>query len=84
MQDLVNRAARQCISRDPQLRASYERTRRHRLGATVVDRLNPAVTVHDLAPVGEAVSTALARADAATRNEPEPEHYQSLELGSEA
>ncbi|QOV40217.1 hypothetical protein IM697_18520 [Streptomyces ferrugineus] len=83
VQQQIDRAAWRCIDRDPQLRADYERTLHHHLAAALVERLSPTVTVYEPAPLGESVSDALARADAAMRNEPEPEHCRSLELGSE-
>lgn len=83
-QQQVDRAVWQRIAADPPLRADYERRLRYDLAVALVDRLEPAVTVHDPTPPGEAVSNALARADAAMRNEPVPEHCRSLELGSEA
>ncbi len=50
----------------------------------LVERLAPTVTVYEPpVPPGEAVSAALTGAGAAMRNEPEPEHCRSLELGSE-
>jgi hypothetical protein len=82
-QQQIDLAAWRHIDRDPQLRANYERTLRNHLAAALVDRLQPTITVHEPVHLGEAVSDALARADAAMRNEPEPEHCRSLELGSE-
>ncbi|MFF4057661.1 hypothetical protein ACFYZ0_18130 [Streptomyces sp. NPDC001708] len=79
----VDRAVWLRIAVDPPLRADYERRLRYDLAVSLVDRLDPTVTVHDPIPRDEAVSNALARADAAMRNEPEPEHCRSLELGSE-
>ncbi|MFJ4084955.1 hypothetical protein ACIP2Z_39180 [Streptomyces iakyrus] len=83
VQQQIDLAAWRHIDRDPQMRATYERTLRGHLAAALVDRLEPTITVHEPAHLGEAVSAALARADAAMRNEPEPEHCRSLELGSE-
>lgn len=83
VQQQVDLAAWRHIEREPQLRADYERRLRFELAAALVDRLEPTITVHEPALLGEAVSDALARADAAMRNEPEPEHCRSLELGSE-
>ncbi|MFE6522279.1 hypothetical protein [Streptomyces sp. NPDC057794] len=84
VQQQIDRAAWRHIDRDPQLRADFERTLRHHLAAALVDRLEPTITVHEPVHPDEAVSAALARADAAMRNEPEPEHCRPLELGSEA
>ena len=83
VQRQIDLAAWRHIDRDPQMRATYERTIRYDLAAALVDRLEPTITVHEPAHLGEAVSYALTRADAAMRNEPEPEHCRSLELGSE-
>ncbi|MEV8344620.1 hypothetical protein [Streptomyces niveus] len=84
VQQQIDRAAWRYIDRDPQLRADYEQSVRHHLAAALVDRLAPTITVHEPAPpLGEAVSETLARADAAMRNEPDPEHCRSLEPGSE-
>ncbi|MET7573342.1 hypothetical protein ABZT04_33330 [Streptomyces sp. NPDC005492] len=44
-QDEVDRAAWECISKDPPYRAAYERMLRQRLAAALVDHLNPTVTV---------------------------------------
>jgi hypothetical protein len=82
VQQQIDLAAWRHIDRDPQTRAAYERTLRLELAVALVDRLEPTITVHEPAHLGEAVSAALARADAAMRNE--PEHCRSLELGSEA
>ncbi|MGW4087039.1 hypothetical protein ACWEGS_28805 [Streptomyces sp. NPDC004822] len=84
VQRQIDLAAWRHIDRDPQLRAVYERTVRNDLAAALVDRLEPTITVHEPAHLRDAVYGALARADAAIRNEPEPEHCRSLELGSEA
>ncbi|MDH6629391.1 hypothetical protein M2271_007227 [Streptomyces sp. LBL] len=73
VQQPVDRAVWQHIAADPAMRAAYERGLRHRLAVALVARLAPAVTVHDPTPPGEAVSGALARADAAMRNQPAPE-----------
>ncbi|MGX1268014.1 hypothetical protein [Streptomyces phaeoluteigriseus] len=83
VQQPVDRVAWQCIAADPATRAAYEQRLRHRLVDALVERLAPTVTVHHPTPMSEAVSAALARADAAMRNQPEPEHCRSLELGSE-
>ncbi|MFM9629790.1 MULTISPECIES: hypothetical protein [Streptomyces] len=84
VQQPIDRAVWTRIAADPPLRADYERSLHNRLAITLVERLAPTVTVYE-PPVspGEAVSAALARADAEMRNEPEPEHCRSLELGSE-
>ncbi|MEU2354550.1 hypothetical protein ABZ599_16535 [Streptomyces misionensis] len=77
VQEQVDRAAWWRISSDAQLRADYEQRLRHRLAAAFVDRLSPTITVHEPpVPLGDAVSAALARADAAMRNESEPERCQ--------
>ena len=68
----IDRAAWRHIDRDPHVRAGYERSLRHNLAAALVNRLEPTITVHDPTLPGAAVSAALARADAAMRNEPEP------------
>ena len=70
IQQQVDHAAWRHIDADPQVRASYERTLHQRLADALVDRLEPTITVHEPARVGEAVSDALARADAAMRNQP--------------
>jgi hypothetical protein len=69
VQQQIDHTAWRYIDRDPQLRADYERTLRNHLAAALVDRLEPTITVHEPAHLGEAVSGALARADAAMRNE---------------
>jgi hypothetical protein len=85
VQRYLDRAAWQCIERDPALRTVHERTLRQDLAAALVDRLTPTITVYDpAASLGDAVSNASARADTGVRYEPEPEHCQSLELSSEA
>ncbi|MFD9190345.1 hypothetical protein ACFWCA_19205 [Streptomyces phaeochromogenes] len=82
VQQVVDRLAWRCIDADPAMRAAYERRLRHDLAAALVDRLAPTVTVteHDPTPVGEAVSAALARADAAMHNQPEPESCPPLSI----
>ncbi|MFE7072614.1 hypothetical protein ACFU96_21285 [Streptomyces sp. NPDC057620] len=76
VQQWVDRQVWRRVDADPAMRAAYERRLHHDLAAALVDRLAPAVTVteRDPTPPGEAVSAALARADAAMRNQPEPEH----------
>ncbi|MFE2181399.1 hypothetical protein [Streptomyces sp. NPDC059455] len=83
VQQQVDRAVWKRIDADPPLRADYERRLRYELAVALVDRLAPAVSVYEPAPPGDVVSNALSRADAAMRNEPEPEHCRSRELGSE-
>lgn len=73
VQQQIDRAVWARITADPPVRADLERRMRYDLAVALVDRLAPTVTVHDPVPPGEAVSAALARADAALRNEPEPE-----------
>ncbi|MFD3309383.1 hypothetical protein [Streptomyces sp. NPDC058656] len=82
VQQPIDRAVWEHIAAAPPMRAEYERRLRHRLADALVDRLAPAVTVHDPAPVSEAVPVALARADAAMRNESEPEPCPPIELSS--
>jgi hypothetical protein len=82
VQQQIDRATWRIIDGDPQLRADYERGLRHRLAGALVDRLAPAITVHEPAPPGEVVPDAPAHTDATMRDE--PELCQSLELGSEA
>lgn len=84
VQQQIDLAAWRHIDRDPPLRAAYERTLCNRLAAALLDRLEPTITAYEPAVPGEAISAALARADAAIRNEPKPEHCRPLELSSEA
>ncbi|WP_093711074.1 hypothetical protein [Streptomyces sp. 2131.1] len=81
VQQQIDRAAWRCIEADPQARAGYERSLRNHLAAALADRLQPTITVYEPVHLSEAVSDALVRADAAMREEPEPEHCRSLELG---
>jgi len=67
VQQQVDRAVWKRIDADPPLRADYERRLRYQLAVALVDRLTPTITVHEPAPPGEAVSTALARDDAPAR-----------------
>ncbi|MFE4582644.1 hypothetical protein [Streptomyces chartreusis] len=83
VQQQIDLAAWRYIDRDPQLRADYEGTLRNHLAAALVDRLEPTNTVHEPAHLGDAVSDALARTDAAMRNEPEPQHCRPLSLPGE-
>ncbi|MFE1206404.1 hypothetical protein ACFW5V_32475 [Streptomyces sp. NPDC058762] len=70
IQQQVDHAAWRHIDADPQVRASYERALHQRLADALLDRLEPTITVHEPVRVGEAVSDALARADAGRRNQP--------------
>ncbi|MEU6462217.1 hypothetical protein [Streptomyces sp. NPDC046976] len=47
VQEQVDRAAWRYIDRDPGLRAGYERRLRQKLGEALVDRIDPAITVHE-------------------------------------
>ncbi|MET9776217.1 hypothetical protein ABZ023_18485 [Streptomyces sp. NPDC006367] len=82
-QQLVPRFDWNVISRDPALRAEYERQLRRKLGEVIAERLAPPVTVLAPLPGGEAGSADLEHADASMRNQPEPEHCRSREVRSE-
>ncbi|QFG13330.1 hypothetical protein SEA_GILGAMESH_138 [Streptomyces phage Gilgamesh] len=45
-EQLLDRYAWDLISSDPQMRAGYENSLRHKLAAAIVERLAPPVTVH--------------------------------------
>ncbi|MFF7758990.1 hypothetical protein [Streptomyces griseorubiginosus] len=82
VQQQIDRAAWRIIDGDPQLRPDHQQELRHGLAGALVDRLAPAITVHEPARPGKAVSDTSAHTHAAMRDE--PEFCQSLELGSEA
>ncbi|MFB8120574.1 hypothetical protein ACFQ6U_14040 [Streptomyces sp. NPDC056465] len=82
-QDQVDRVAWEHIAADPPLRTHIEQRLRHRLAEALVERLDPPVTVHVPVSCAEALSAALARADAGMSGAPGPHACQPFELGSE-